>query len=528
MFDSLVTPPEEAAPSRCRPSGWLALELDSATAAPTSLDDAELVEAMIAFDRVASWAAARQARVLAEFARRRPGDDPAAVRSSVPSVASEFAPDEVGLALRLSRMAAGARLDQAATLDRVLPEVLAAWEHGELDGVKIRAIVEACRVLPAEYARAVADRVLPRAGEQTVGALRAALARAVIAVDPEGAAERHRHARRERRVVLSPEPEGMASLWALLPAPDAVAAHQHLGTLARALGAADPRGMDARRADLMADLLTGRRCALTHPHAAGCADDPPAPRTETGTETGTDGGPVDGGLAGGHPSGDTPNEGSAADDADGVGAGARGARWWANQRVREPNPTPPARVRPPTVHVTVPITMLMGLDESPGELRGYGPIPAELARDIAAEGTWRRLLTDPESGTLLDHGRTTYTPPVGLADHVRARDVECRSPICRRTAVDADLDHTVAWNDGGTTSEHNLHAGCRHDHRLKTHAPGWTVTQSRDGTITYITPTGHRYTSRPHDYRPVLPPDGTSDPPPDQEPPDHDPDPPPF
>ena len=177
-----------------------------------------------------------------------------------------------------------------------------------------------------------------------------------------------------------------------------------------------------------------------------------------------------------------------------------GSGWWSGQRG-------PARVRPPSVHVTVPITMLMGLDESPGELRGYGPIPAALAREIAADGTWKRLLTDPESGTLLDHGRTTYRPPTALADHIRARDVECRSPICRRTATDADLDHTIAWNDGGTTCEHNLHAGCRHDHRLKTHAPDWTVIQHPDGTITYVTPTGHTYTSQPHDYRPETPPD---------------------
>jgi hypothetical protein len=179
------------------------------------------------------------------------------------------------------------------------------------------------------------------------------------------------------------------------------------------------------------------------------------------------------------------------------------------------------------VHVTVPITMLMGLDEQPGELRGYGPVPAALAREIAEGGTWTRLLTDPESGTLLDHGRITYTPPAGRADHVRARDVECRSPICRRPAADADLDHTVAWNAGGTISEYNLHAGCRHDHRLKTHAPGWIVTQSPDGTITYTTPTGHRYTSKPHDYRPDEPPEH-GQPPEHDSSPDHDPDPPPF
>jgi hypothetical protein len=359
----------------------------------------------------------------------------------------------------------------------------------------------------------VAARVLPRAGEQTVGGLRAALARAVVAVDPDGAAERHRQAQRERRVVLNPEPEGMASLWGLLPAPDAVAAYQHLGVLARALGAADPRGMDARRADLMADLLTGRRCALTHPQAGGCVDD------MSGTRTGGTDEPVEESPA------DAPAGGSAGGSA-GEQADADGSGWWSGQRR-------PARIRPPTVHVTVPITMLMGLDESPGELRGYGPIPADLARQIAADGTWQRLLTDPESGTLLDHGRTTYRPPTALADHIRARDVECRSPICRRSAADADLDHTVAWSAGGTTSDHNLHARCRHDHRLKTHAPGWTVTQSPDGTITYTTPTGHTYTSQPHDYRPNPPPEHD----PDQarwpnqftDPPaDLDPDPPPF
>ncbi|MDQ2882815.1 MAG: 13E12 repeat family protein [Actinomycetota bacterium] len=80
--------------------------------------------------------------------------------------------------------------------------------------------------------------------------------------------------------------------------------------------------------------------------------------------------------------------------------------------------------------VIVPITMLLGLDDQPGELVGYGPIPAELARQIAADDTWRRLLCDPVSGALLDHGRATYTPPAGLAEFVRARDVYCRNPIC--------------------------------------------------------------------------------------------------
>ncbi|NWJ70321.1 hypothetical protein HX744_07205 [Pseudonocardia sp. ICBG1122] len=43
---------------------------------------------------------------------------------------------------------------------------------------------------------------------------------------------------------------------------------------------------------------------------------------------------------------------------------------------------------------------------------GRGPVPADLARALAAGGVWQRLVTDPLSGTLLDVGRTRYRPPV--------------------------------------------------------------------------------------------------------------------
>lgn len=153
--------------------------------------------------------------------------------------------------------------------------------------------------------------------------------------------------------------------------------------------------------------------------------------------------------------------------------------------------------------------------------------PASLARETAADGVWRRLVTDPLSGTLLDYGRTTYHPPTGLADHIRARDLYCRAPGCRRKAADAELDHVVAWSDGGTTSEKNLGAYCTHGHRIKTYAPGWKVHANPDGSLTWTTPTGHQNTTRPHDYGPE-PPAPKPAPPPAPVPDDLDSDPPPF
>lgn len=104
----------------CEPSGWLAWELDTGTAVPARLDDADLIDAIVGFDRVASWAAARQARLLVELARRRPPDR-VAHRARTAGVASEYAPDEVGVALKLARGTAAARLNTACRLLTVLP-----------------------------------------------------------------------------------------------------------------------------------------------------------------------------------------------------------------------------------------------------------------------------------------------------------------------------------------------------------------------------------------------------------------------
>jgi hypothetical protein len=88
------------------------------------------------------------------------------------------------------------------------------------------------------------------------------------------------------------------------------------------------------------------------------------------------------------------------------------------------------------VQVTVALSTLTGRDDQPGELAGYGPIPASMARRIAAapDSVWRRLITD-EMGRLLDYGRTTYRPPIGLADFVRAWDQRCVFPTVRREAL---------------------------------------------------------------------------------------------
>ena len=108
------------------------------------------------------------------------------------------------------------------------------------------------------------------------------------------------------------------------------------------------------------------------------------------------------------------------------------------------------------MQIVVGLDTLTGAGDLPAELVGYGPIPSDLAREAAADAVWKRLVTDPISGALLDHGRRVYRPPAALDDFVKARDLTCRFPTCNRRAIDSDLDHLQPWADGGTTDPANL------------------------------------------------------------------------
>ena len=109
---------------------------------------------------------------------------------------------------------------------------------------------------------------------------------------------------------------------------------------------------------------------------------------------------------------------------------------------------PVPRGQRPQILVTVPAGTLLGLGGEPAHLAGYGPIPDALARELAQDGVWRRVLTDPATGAVLDVGRSQHDPPADLDRFVRVRDGMCRFPGCRRQAAGCDLDHTVPYPDG--------------------------------------------------------------------------------
>jgi hypothetical protein len=151
------------------------------------------------------------------------------------------------------------------------------------------------------------------------------------------------------------------------------------------------------------------------------------------------------------------------------------------------------------LELVVDLKSLLGLADRAGELAGWGPVVADVARQIAADmhnAQWRYTVTDPYTGTVMAHGITRRRPGAQDKAFIIARDRTCRAPGCRMPASQSDQDHVVDHGDGGATTLRNLGSKCRHDHRLK-HEGGWQVTQDPDGVTTWTSRLGRLHTVQP-------------------------------
>ncbi|WP_051388745.1 HNH endonuclease signature motif containing protein [Arthrobacter sp. 35W] len=127
--------------------------------------------------------------------------------------------------------------------------------------------------------------------------------------------------------------------------------------------------------------------------------------------------------------------------------------------------------------LTVPILSLLGVSDGPAELEGCGPVPASIARRLAAQApSFQRLLTDPHSGEPVALSPGTYRVSEAMRAWLRARDRTCTFPGCTTVTADTQLDHLLAWEHGGKTREDNLASECPKHHLVKHHKDGKTRT----------------------------------------------------
>ena len=180
---------------------------------------------------------------------------------------------------------------------------------------------------------------------------------------------------------------------------------------------------------------------------------------------------------------------------------------------------------PVEIGLTMTAGTLLGHEQTPADLHGYGPMPADLALDLvgqaavaapdtaprsgpaaddAAVAVWvRRILTDPVDDTVLHVDTRRRRFDGSLARLIRYRDRVCRDPFC--TAAVRHLDHVRPHRDGGQTSAANGAGLCERGNYAKD-MPGWSrrvIGRPDSGdrhqrqVIEVTTPTGHRYTSAP-------------------------------
>ena len=384
-----------------------------------------------------------------------------ALRSEAAFVASSLSPErrrelarrgvtaELATALRVPERTMERLIDEACTLTTELPATLLALRSGDITLQHARVVIDATIGLADDPVLRVRldERLAEAAATTTAASLRRrarALREELLA---ESIAERHRAARARRRIEVEPAADGMAWLHALLPAADALLIADRLDRVAAAAAgsvAGSPSGPAADSASAAA------------PATASAPGGLPALRADAARDL-----LLHGAL---------PSDSSFAE-------AASAAR--------------------PTVHVTVPVLTLMGTEEAPALLDGYGPIDADTARRLAASApSFTRILTHPVSGTVLDVDRTSYRPPADLKRWLQVRDGTCRFPGCARRAARCEVDHTIDWHDEGRTAFDNLAHLCSLHHHLK-HESSWSVRHEPGGTLAWTAPSGRRHVTTP-------------------------------
>jgi hypothetical protein len=337
------------------------------------------------------------------------------------------------------------QLEEARFLASCAPATFDALAAGDISYRHATTLLDQLRTVPDEQQAAFEEKVLPVAKKLSVGRFRDQARRLRERLHPETIVIRTKNALADRRTYWEPAHDGMAWLHWYGTAEQTKAAWERITGMAaslRKLGdPSDTDSIDGTETD--ADIPSRTLEQLRADVTAGLLLN-----------------------------GVTPT---------GLGAGIRGS-----------------------VMVTVSVMTLLGLDEEPATLEGYGPISPDAARRIAGNApSFTRILTHPETGVMLSVGKEQYTVTKGMRRVLRVRDETCRFPGCSRPAVKSDIDHTQDWQYDGLTDCDNLAHLCEGHHRLK-HLSQWSVTQEPGGILVWTSPGKRTYRTDP--ANPIGPP----------------------
>jgi hypothetical protein len=469
MTVQLMDPPTEACdrlPGR-RPS-WADLppgpDLAAALAEAEQhgMDDFELAEAMAAYQRLSSWAEARQMDTIVMLSNRRRRGPAAKVLKGTPDC-SEFVPVEVGLILGLTDYSATALTKRAHALAYRLPATFAALEAGDVDMRKVLIVLEKTQHLSDELCARLEAVIVPQAMVQTTAELRDTVDREIAIADPNTAEKRRKDAVAQRRLARHATDHGTSGLYLLDAPPELTAAIYHRATaVARAMKSGGDRcPMGVLRADVVTAWGLGADPVVLHECDQGRSrhSEPAPAEPDHGCEDAT-GSPPDPDDAAVDLPPDLPDPSSLPDlppppeppeDWDDTDPAADDVGSESGDAGAGCPPVPPSGFDTPGfsapgfgvaggfgavggINLTIPLETARGRAHHPGELDGYGPILPVPARRLL-----RKTVTQPvrwtwtvvnDDGHAIYHGVTSHRPTSPDEWDALLRDVRDQLAAC--------------------------------------------------------------------------------------------------
>lgn len=426
-------------------------------------------------DRVQSWWASKQnpallaatgpSEIVSEFlAFSKESEETKVIRIA------DCAREEISSALRWSPAATQGRIDRARILAGPLRPTQAAISLGEItplhaiimcesaerlsSWIELQSAQDRCErddsathqaaLILAEEAfatdtAALQALVLPAARKNSVGITRARANKAVDTVDANGKARRREAVRKSRGVYLTRELDGMSTLIATLESGAAQTIMSAVNAAAQSSEIVSPceTELGARKADALVALILGLDSGR------GASSTAPIDLIE----------PI--------------------------------------EPIRQIDSTRTSASTPINLNISVELALAISEIDSLRVDCGPGGLGSLLA-DPAVKTFARPIAVDPQ-GHVLDVGRKRYQITGALRTLITTRDGTCRFPQCTRPATQCQIDHAIAWDDGGPSDVDNLGVLCLRHHQLKTHG-GWQLTESKpDGSCTWTSPAGRTY-----------------------------------
>lgn len=359
---------------------------------------------------------------------------------------------ELAAALHMSEYSIERELDTAYTVTTRYPGVHEVLGAGLISMAHVSVICDAGTVIGSADDALVKhalyeEAVLAYAVDESPGRLRPIAKRLAEQFAEISLEERHEVARRTRKIEVYPSEDGMAELYAYLPAELAYAILDRMQRISKEVWRSESgepsetpetpsRTLGEVRADTFAEILL-----LGSPHTdSGPGASGPAKRATPG--------------------------------------------FFAQLQVTVP------------VEALTPDLLPQGAPSGVrpvSELAGYGPISTRIAAEMIETARDIYRVDEARTGQVLRVER--YRPTKQMRRLLSARDQRCRFPCCTRTALGCEIDHAVAWEDGGPTATDNLETLCKGHHTLK-HNSAWHPDIDPSGTIAWTSPSKRTHSDK--------------------------------